>query len=230
MKKTKFNPARFFDEFALAGRGLLLATRKKSFWLPFALTFIIFGTLINLLSSGFTSFQLIGGCISSGDFGGALNIILQAFLATFGVGREFVDFALSFILTLFQSILIALAVFVFKHNQKQKRTKKSRLAPPSSKNAIKSDDSNAFESSALVAGLAVLGSGCPTCGTTLLAPVLGALLSGTTGAVALAGTLSLVLNILAIVLAILVFRKLGVETYAIIKSEEFKEKHHEENS
>ena len=76
----------------------------------------------------------------------------------------------------------------------------------------------------------MLGSGCPTCGTTLLAPILGAVLSGTTGAVKIAGTLSLVFNIVAILLAILVFRKLGLETYAIIKSEEFKEKHNEKNS
>ncbi|MBQ3293751.1 hypothetical protein IJG96_01285 [Candidatus Saccharibacteria bacterium] len=213
----KFNPARFFDEFALAGRGLLLATRKKNFWIAFAVTFVVFGTLINLLSSGFTSFQLIGSCLSGGDFAGALKIIGNAFLAIFGVGRDFLDFALNFALTLLQSVLVALVVFVFKHNRK-------------TKHAEEKADSGALESSAIVAGLAVLGSGCPTCGTTLLAPVLGALLSGTTGAVKLAGTLSLLLNIGAILLAILVFRKLGYQTYAIIKSEEFKEKHHEKNS
>ncbi|MBQ1528395.1 hypothetical protein IIZ77_01955 [Candidatus Saccharibacteria bacterium] len=224
----KLNLARFFDEFALAGRGLLLTTRKKSFWLAFIITFIVFGTLINLLASGFTSFQLIGACLSSGDFGGAFKIIWGAFLAIFGVGREFTDFALNFVLTLFQSVLIALVVFVFKHNKKTKRAQKAETAKP--KSQIQSADSGALESSAIVAGLAVLGSGCPTCGTTLLAPILGAILSGTTGAVKLAGALSLVFNIVAILLAILVFRKLGYQTYAIIKSEEFKEKHNEKNS
>ena len=114
----KFNPARFFDEFALAGRGLLLATRKKNFWIAFAVTFVVFGTLINLLSSGFTSFQLIGSCLSGGDFAGALKIIGNAFLAIFGVGRDFLDFALNFALTLLQSVLVALVVFVFKHKRK----------------------------------------------------------------------------------------------------------------
>ncbi|MBR3319760.1 hypothetical protein IKG20_00405, partial [Candidatus Saccharibacteria bacterium] len=90
----RFNVARYLDEFALAGRGLLLATKKRSFWIAFIITFIVFGTLINLLSSGFTSFQLIGGCIGSGDIGGALRIIGNAFLAIFGVGRNFTDFAL----------------------------------------------------------------------------------------------------------------------------------------
>ena len=217
--------AKFFDDFAIAGRGLLLATRKKSFWLPFFLTFFIFGIVINLLSSGFVSFPIIGGCISSGDIGGALKIIYGAFLAIFGIGRAFSDFIFNFILILLQSILISLVVFIAKHNRREKRPKKT-----SERSSIKSENSSGFESSALVAGLAVLGSGCPTCGTTLLAPVLGAILSGTTGAVSLAGTLSLVLNILAIIIAILVFRKLGVQTYAIIKSEHFKENHHEKAS
>ena len=210
----RFNFAKFFDEFALAGRGLLLATKKKSFWLAFVITFFVFGTLINLLSSGFTSFQLIGGCLGDGDFAGALRIIGNAFLAIFGVGRNFPDFALNFALTVLQSILIALVVFVARHSHKEKEKKSS----------------SSLESSAIVAGLAVLGSGCPTCGTTLLAPVLGAILSGTTGAVKLADTISIIRNIFAILLAILVFHKLGLETYAIIKSEHFKEKHHEKIS
>ena len=221
--------AKFFDDFAIAGRGLLLATRKKSFWPPFIITFIIFGTLINLLSSGFASFQLIGASIASGDIMGALKIIWNAFLAIFGVGRGFLDFILNFVLTIFQSILIALVVFVAKHNRAEKRAKESNTKNDK-ETSIKSDGASGLESSALVAGLAVLGSGCPTCGTTLLAPVLGAVLSGTTGAVSFAGTLSLVLNIFAILIATLVFRKLGVQTYAIIKSRQYKEKHHEKNS
>lgn len=222
--------AKFFDDFAIAGRGLLLATKKKSFWLPFILTFFVFGTLINLLSSGLVSFKLIGGCLSSGDVGGALKIISGAFLAIFGFGRAFSDFIFNFILTLLQSILIALAVLVAKHNRREKHTKKSEESGASKTSSVKSETSSGLESSALVASLAVLGSGCPTCGTTLLAPVLGTILSGTTGAVSLAGTISLIFNVIAIIIAILVFRKLGVQTYAIIKSEHFKENHHEKAS
>ena len=224
MTKSKFSFARFFDEFALAGRGLLLATKKKTFWIPFVLTFLIFGTIINLLSNGFASFQLIGANFSSGNIGGAFKIISGAFLAIFGVNKNLTDWLLNFALTLLQSILIALVCIVAKHNREEKKAKKT-----ASDKKIESDKSGGLESSAIVAGLVVLGSGCPTCGTTLLAPVLGALLSGTTGAMSIAGTLSAVLNGLAILLAILVFRKLGYQTYAIIKSEEFKEKHHEEN-
>lgn len=221
MAKQKMNLARFFDEFALAGRGFLLATKTKTFWIPFIITFLVFGTLINLLSSGFVSFQLIGSSIGSGDFGAAFKIIGNAFLGIFGVGRNFVDWILNFALTFLQSVLIALVVFVAKHNKKEKKEKREKG---------KEDKSSGIESSAIVAGLVVLGSGCPTCGTTLIAPVIGALLSGTTGAMSYAGKISTILNIVAAILAILVFRKLGLQTYAIIKSEHFKEKQHEANS
>ena len=122
-------------------------------------------------------------------------------------------FCKELVLILFQSILIALVFFVAKHNRAEKQQKKS---------------DSGFESSAIVAGLVVLGSGCPTCGTTLLAPILGTILSGASGSVALAGKLSLLLNFFAILLAIFVFKKLGFMTYAIIKSEHYlkKEKSH----
>ena len=222
MKEIRPKLERWFDEFGLATRGLLLATKKKSFWIPFIITFIIFGTLLNLLSSGFASFSLIGQSIKTGNVFGALNIIKNAFLAIFGIKKEFSDWTLNFFLIILQSILISLVVLVAKHNKKEKNKK----------DALKKESNNSgLESSAIVAGLAVLGSGCPTCGTTLLAPLLGTLLSGASSSVRLAGGISLTLNIFAIVLAIFVFKKLGFETYAIIKSEQRekkKEKSHAE--
>ena len=206
--------ARLFDEFGLALRGLLLATRKKCFWFPFIVTFVIFGTLINLLSNGFSSFSLIFANLKSGEILGALNILKTAFLGIFGVNKSFSDWALNFVLILFQSILVALVFFVIKNQPNKKKDKSS---------------DSGLESSAIVAGLAVLGSGCPTCGTTLLAPILGTLASGATGAVSFAGKLSMILNILAIILAIFVFRKLGLTTYAIIKSEKYMKNKTKEN-
>lgn len=193
--------ARWLDEYTLAGRGLLLATRDRRFWPPFLITFFVFGTLLNLLSNGFASFRLM----AVSGFGGALKILGEAFLAIFGFGKSFGDWALNFALILCQSTLIALVVFVAKHNRKTRKSK--------------SEDSDAKTSAALIAGLAVLGSGCPTCGTTLLTPVIGAIASGSASAAAFAGQLSMTLNAVAIVLAILVFHKLGLQTYAIIRSE-----------
>ncbi|MBQ6396508.1 hypothetical protein IJH89_02920 [Candidatus Saccharibacteria bacterium] len=198
---------KFFDDLGLAGRGLLLATRKKSFWPPFLLTFFIFGILINLLSSGVSVFSLMFS--SPAMF---FKLIGSAFLGLFGFSRNFLDWILNFFLTLLQSILVALVVLVFRHNKSARSSESVKPNRPSS-------DSSGLESSALVAGLALLGSGCPTCGTTLLAPLLSTVVSGVSGGVALAGKLSFLFNFLAFILALLAFKKLGLETYAIIKSD-----------
>ena len=185
---------KFFDDFALAGRGVLLAFKRKEFLIGFFVTFFVFGTLLNLLSTGTSSLVLV----FSGDFSLAGKVLGQAFLANFGVGKEIGDFLLNFALTIMQSALVGMITIVWRHNR------------------------NEASSVGIVAGLVVLGSGCPTCGTTLLAPVVAMVVSGATG---IAGTISMVLNIIAIVIGLLVFRKVGVETYAIIKSEKFKEEH-----
>ncbi|MBQ7802789.1 hypothetical protein IJ380_02950 [Candidatus Saccharibacteria bacterium] len=205
---------KWFDEFGLAMRGFLLASKSKSFLISFLLTFLVFGMFINLLSNGFGSFRLM----FAGDLKNALSILSGAFLNIFGVNKNFLDWFLNFVLTLLQSALISLVIFISKHNRAEKKREKA---------------DNGVESSALVAGLVVLGSGCPTCGTTLLTPLLGTILSGASGSVALAGKLSLGLNFLALLLGTFVFKKLGFMTYAIIKSEEYmkkKEKSHAENS
>ncbi|MBR2587165.1 hypothetical protein IKE71_02195 [Candidatus Saccharibacteria bacterium] len=187
------NLAKFFDDFAIAGRGVLLATRRKDFWTAFLATFFIFGTLLNLLSNGTTGFMLL--------LHGNFEILGKAVVANFGVGKEALDFMVNFILTVFQAVLVGLVVIVYKHNRE-----------------------GVSAGAGIAAGLMVLGSGCPTCGTTLLTPVVATIFSGATGAVGAAGTVSMVLNILAIVVAILVFRKLGTEVYAIIVSEKFRKK------
>lgn len=196
---------KFFDDFGLAARGLLLAMRQKIFWIVFLITFFVFGTLLNLLAGGFGSFRLIFA--SGGTIAG--KIIKDAFLGIFGVNKNFLDFLINLCLAFLQSTLISLVVFIARHNQKEKQTKRKNTG---------------VETSAIVAGLMVLGSGCPTCGTTLLAPVIGTVISGSVGAFSLAGKLSIILNVLAIIIGLLAFRELGLETYAIIKSEKYLKK------
>ncbi|MBR3414766.1 hypothetical protein IKG73_01965, partial [Candidatus Saccharibacteria bacterium] len=68
-------------------QGILLATKNKHFWFGFVPTFCIFGTLLNLLAGGFAAFNLIGAA----GFPAGLKIIWNAFLQTFGINRNFVD-------------------------------------------------------------------------------------------------------------------------------------------
>lgn len=184
---------------------MVLASRNRVFIVTFLLSFIIFGTLMNLLSGSTASL----GLFWSVDLGGKLKIIADAFLETFGIGRSFWDWLLLFSITILQSILIALVALVW---QRRRRSKKAQIVAT----AANSDN---VQSAGLAVGLAVLGSGCPTCGTTLLAPVLGTLFS--TSSYALASLLSGLLTLAAVIIALLSIKRLGNDAYALIVSEKY---------
>ena len=60
---------------------------------------------------------------------------------------------------------------------------------------------------------------CPTCGTTLLTPLIGTIFS--TGGLAITGTISTIITWLAIIIAILSLKRLGEEAYVIIINEKY---------
>lgn len=192
------NWRKWLDGFVLAGKGILLALRERRFWIGFFVAFIFFGTLMNLLSGGFSKFQLMGVV----GFSGAMKIIFDAFLGIFGVGQAFLDWLFVFLLAILQGVLIGLIVLLAK----------------------KKRDSNAenIEKAGIIAGLIALGAGCPTCGTTLLTPLIGAIFSA--GGVAITGIVSGVVTVLAVVIAILSLRRIGEETYVIIINERYLKK------
>lgn len=190
--------SKWLDDAKLAARGVLLATRDWHFDLIAIIAFLFFGTLLNLLASGNAALSLL----MAADWGGKLQILSQAFLNIFGIGRNFWDFLLIFTVSLLQGVLIALLVFVWKKRK---------------------NNTDNLQRTGIVAGLAVLGSGCPTCGTTLLGPLVGAVIGS--GGVALAGTLSGIFTALAIILALFALKKLGFEAYAIIMDEKYRRKH-----
>ncbi|MBQ8991850.1 hypothetical protein IJ090_00210 [Candidatus Saccharibacteria bacterium] len=192
----------FNDEFEhskFSVRGLLLATKEKRFWFGFVPTFCIFGTLLNLLFAGLNSFNLIGTL----GFPDGLKVIWDAFLQTFGLNRNFTDWLGIFLLALLQGLLIGLLVVVVKYSKKG------------------ADNSASVQNSGIVAILAVLGSGCPTCGTALLTPILTTLFGS---GVALAGTVSAILTWLAILLALWTLKRLGYDAYVAIVTKNLPQK------
>ncbi|MBQ6486587.1 hypothetical protein IJI76_02585 [Candidatus Saccharibacteria bacterium] len=195
-KKFYSKVQRWADEFKLAIYGAILATKKKRFLITFLISFIVFGTLLNMLAGGSASFNLFIHV----DFVGKLEILRDAFLGTFGVNRIFVDWIFIFIVTILQSVLISLVVFVFKYRK----------------------DSANIQNVGIVTGLIILGSGCPTCGTTILAPIIISIM-GSSG-MAVAGTISWILTAASIIIALLALKKVGFETYAILMEEKYKEK------
>jgi hypothetical protein len=189
------NWRKWLDEFVLAGKGLLLVTREKRFWIGFIIAFLFFGTLMNLLAGGFSKFELM----AASGFSGSLKIIFDSLLGTFGYNKVFLDWLPIFLLSLLQGILIGSIVFLW---QKKRENNSANV-----------------EKAGIITGLIALGAGCPTCGTTLLTPLLGAIFS--TSSLAVAGAVSTIVTILAVVIAVLSLKRLGLEIYAIIINEKF---------
>lgn len=200
---------RWADEWKMALSGVILATRERKFLAATLLTFAIFGTLINLLSGSTSALDLFWAA----DLSGKLAILGNAFLAIFGVGRNFWDWILLFLIALLQGILIGLVAFVW---QKKRRSRRERLLA-----GVQNADN--IQSVGLTAGLAVLGSGCPTCGTTLLMPVIGAVFSS--GGYIFASILSGLLTAGAIILALLTFKRIGRDAYVLALSEHYQQNH-----
>lgn len=205
--KSKFS--RWLDEWKMAASGVLLATRDAKFLIATIISLVAFGTLMNLLSSSSAALSLFWAT----DFAGKLAILGDNFLAIFGVGRNFWDWLLLFGITILQSILIGLVVFVW---QKKRRSRRERLLA-----GVHNSDN--VQSVGLVAGLAVLGSGCPTCGTTLLMPIIGTLFSS--GGYVLAGVMSGLLTVGAILLALFTLKRIGKEAYVMVLNENYEKKH-----
>ena len=195
MKKP--NIAKWLDGFSLAGKGILLATHEKRFVIAAIIAFLFFGTLMNLLSAGFSKFELMYYL----GFSGTVSIIWDAFSGFFGFGRIFGEWLPVFLLAFMQGILIGLVVLLWKKKQGQNSVNVQRAG--------------------IVTGLIALGAGCPTCGTTLIAPLLGAIFSS--GA-SMVGTVSIAITIIAIIIAVLSLRRLGEEAYVIIVNERYMKK------
>ena len=193
------NWRKWLDGFVLAGNGILLATKEKRFWCGFIPAFLFFGTLLNLLQGGFSKFELMGAL----GFPESFKIIGSAILGIFGVNQPFLDWLPIFAISLLQGILIGLIVLLWKKKKDQ--------------------NSANLERAGIITGLIALGAGCPTCGTTLLTPLIGAIFS--TGSLAIAGVISTIVTILAIVIAILSLKRLGEETYVTIINERYLSKH-----
>lgn len=194
------NWRKWCDEWILAGKGILLATKEKRFWVGFIISFLFFSLLMNLLANGFSTFQLMWAT----GFTGTLKILGDAILNIFGIGKIFLEWLPIFAITILQGTLIGLITLLW-HKKRE-------------------NNSGNLQQAGIITGLIALGAGCPTCGTTLVTPLISAFAS--TGSLAITGAVSTAVTVLAIVIALLSLHRLGLETYVIIVNEKYLEKHH----
>lgn len=213
-KLRKLNWRKWLDEFVLAGKGILLATKEKRFWIGFLIAFLFFGILMNLLAGGFSKFELMAAV----GFGGSMKIISDALIGVFGVNMIFTDWLPVFLIAVLQGTLIGLIVLLWD----KKRTKNKSDGKQTYGDEKENTNSANVEKAGIITGLIALGAGCPTCGTTLLTPLLSTIFS--TGSLAVAGVISGIVTALAVVIAILSLKRIGEETYVIIVNEKYMEK------
>lgn len=124
-----------------------------------------------------------------------LKVIFDAFLGLLSIGQNFTDWLIIFSISLLQAIIIAMLSMAWK---KRKNTM-------------------AAQNTGIAAGLAILGSGCPTCGTALMMPLLSGAFG--TGVLSFAGALSGMMTAVAFIVALFTFKKLGPEIYVIMMEE-----------
>lgn len=198
------NWRKWLDGFALAGKGILLATREKRFWYGFIPSFIFFGLLMNLLAGGLAKFELM----RLTGFAGSMRILGESFVSIFGINQPFAEWLPVFCIAILQGILIGLIVLLWHKKKAQ--------------NSVN------LERAGIVTGLIALGAGCPTCGTTLITPIIGAIFS--TGSLSVVGTVSTIITWLAIIIAILSIKRLGEETYVTIINEKYLARHKEKET
>lgn len=201
--------ARWLDECKMAAYGIVLATRYPRFVITTVVSFLVFGTLMNLLAAGGAAIGLI---MAAPDWGNKLKVISDAFLKLFGLaGVIWVDWLMVFVVALLQGIVIGLVVLVWKKRRDEQKQNAANV-----------------QTAGLAAGLGVLGAGCPTCGTTLFTPLLVSVFG--TGGYPVAGTISGVLTALAVIVILWSLKKMGLEAYVMIVSEKFKKRKAAENA
>lgn len=197
---VSMNWRKWCDEFVLAGKGILLAAKEKRFWYGFVPSFLFFGLLMNLLAGGTSKFELM----SALGFPESFKILGSSFIAIFGINQPFLDWLPIFAISILQGILIGIIILLWDKKREDKTASKN---------------SENIEKAGIITGLIALGAGCPTCGATLITPLLAAIFS--TGGLAIAGTVSIIVTILAVIIAIFALKRLGVETYVIIINEKY---------
>lgn len=223
-RQPRFSWARWCDEWKMTLAATLMAWKRPRFIITVVLTVLIFGTLMNLLSNGLSQFTLLFKL----DWSGKWALLEHAFLAVFGVGRAFIDWLSVFAVALLQGILLGLVVIVWRYNKNQNAATQTtgRAAsattghPADATSATTTTNQNAAnaQSAGIVAGLAVLSAGCPTCGTSLLLPIIGMF---TSAGGALAGVISGVVYAVAILVALWALKRVGREAYAVLLAEHF---------
>lgn len=200
-KKVKYLLSTLADrtKFAIVSIGYLL--RRPKYLACFLISLFLFLYILSFFKNGNGNLLLLFSGIS---FGMKMELLGRVAVDILG---NFTDLygLLIIALSILQALTIMLLIFAWRHREKE--------------HAI---DGASTGSIGAIFGFVALG--CPTCGVSLLAPLLTAIAG--TGAMAAAEGVSRVLIILAFILLIYTVIKLGYISFITIGSKKYKEKKH----
>lgn len=201
MAKTPNNTLDLWlDETKLSFVGLRLALKRPKTLAATIIIAITSAYILTLFKNGTSTWSLLWSNIPLAD---KLALKLQIFPR---ILENFItpDGLLLILLSLLQGLTLAALLYVWKH-----REKKSAIA--------------GLEAGGVGTALGFLALGCPSCGISLLTPLLTAIAG--TGALALADTLGWVFMILAFLLLLHALRRMGYSIFIIKSAQRHKEKH-----
>ena len=189
-------------KFAVVGYKYLLS--RPRYVIALIISFLVFLYILSQLQNGGSNWNLLWSGL---DFGQKMQVFGNSLASMLGNFTSFTGM-LIVILALMQSLCVAGIVFAIRHRQKD-------------------DAINGASAGSIASILAFVTLGCPTCGMTLLTPLL-TMIAGTS-AVALAERLGVILSIVAFVLLFFTLIHLGYLIFVNVSAERAKEKHAKSN-
>lgn len=192
------------DQAKLGTVGTYYCIKKWRYTIIFAVSFFIFDFLLTFFADGSSNLDLL---LSGLAFGAKMAVIGRVLL---GLLTNFTSLSGVFltIMSFLQGLSVMLMIYVWRHREKSI--------------AI---DSASTGSIASVIGFVALG--CPSCGISLLSPILTAIAGASAGI--LAERIGIIFIILAFALLIFTVLRLGYTVFILVSAKRYKEKHAKSN-
>lgn len=200
MKKLRNTLDLWVDETKMAIVGIGIALKKPKTITTTTICALLFAYILTLFKNGTGTWNLFWSGIPFADKFTAGMTVWQRVLENF----TSLDGLLLIILSILQGLTIAMLLYVWKN-----REKKAAIA--------------GLEAGGVGTALGFLALGCPSCGISLLTPILTTIAG--TGAMALADTLGWIFMILAFILLLHALRRMGYSAFIIKSAKRHKEKH-----
>jgi hypothetical protein len=185
----KVRARKFWGKTKMGLEGILIVMRQPKYILIALTGFLVFSFIFALFQDGSSTWDLLfSGIAFSSKLGLLLNVfvkILNNFIDPWGLVLNG--------LAILQGATISLLAFNIQKKVKAKDTRSS------------------IEAGGVGAAISLIALGCPTCGTSLIAPFLTVVLGSS--AMALVGVLGWIFTVLAAILLLYAVRKLGINAY-----------------